>query len=179
VVALSGAAVACGGDDEGAPPTSEASATTRAATEILPDLTGDGFDMTVPEKLPNTGALDIAFSIYDKSGMPPVQARAEVRVYPTGDDAAGDFENQAEGWKTPPPGLFGGDPANEDAEPLDNLDDAVAYIATNRDPSGFRLWTDIYRVGNVIVVAHVLGQNEADVTPVRQLLAERVRAGLR
>ncbi|MCA9830855.1 MAG: hypothetical protein R3B97_00100 [Dehalococcoidia bacterium] len=138
-----------------------------------------GFNQTTPEKIPGTGQLDLAFSVYDRANAPRAQARVEVRVYP--DDAAArtDYKNQAQGWKTPPPGLFGGDPANVDGPALTGMDEATAYLATNRDPQGFRLWTDVYRMGRVIVVAHVLGQNEADVTPVRNAVAERVRDKLR
>jgi hypothetical protein len=36
----------------------------------------------------------------------------------------------------------------------------------------------VFRLGRVIVIAHVLGQNEADVTPVRQAIAEEMRSAV-
>ncbi len=99
--------------------------------------------------MPNTGALDLAFSVYERTSAPGAQARVEVRVYPDETAAKGDFEAQASGWKTPPPGIFGGDPANVDGPALEGMDEARAYIATNRDPQGFRVWTDVYRIGRV------------------------------
>jgi hypothetical protein len=144
----------------------------------VPRLGDAGFNQTAPETLPNTGQVDIAFSFYE-SASSPLQARAEVRVYPDATIADGDFELQAQGWKNPPPGLFGGDPNNLDATPLEGLDEAVAYIAANRDAQGFRVWTDVYRIGRVIVVAHVLAQTEDQATPVRHALADAVRAKLR
>jgi hypothetical protein len=185
------AAAGCGDDDSadggstgtststGGASATAATPTTLVATELVPKLNSQGFDQTNPEKFPDTGLVDIAFSIYQKAGPPMLQARAEVRVYPAPTDADGDFDAQATGWKTPPPGLFGGDPGNVDSSALTGFDDAKAYIASNRDPQGFRLWTDVYRLGQVIVVAHVLGQNEADVTPVRQAIADAIRAELR
>ncbi len=157
--------------------TGSAGVTGLKAIDIVPDLSGEGYDQTVPETLPNTGDLDIAFSQFRKAS-PAVEARAEVRVYPHEDIADEDFEAQAEGWKTPPPGLFGGDPGNLEAPALEGMDDAVGYIASKRDPQGVRLWTDVYRIGRVIVVAHVLGQTEGDVNPVRRAISEAVRAKL-
>jgi hypothetical protein len=145
---------------------------------LLPDLSGIGLQNSEPETLPGTGALDIALRFFQRTGAPQIQARTEVRVYPTEDDAAGDFPAQAEGWQTPRPGLFGGEPENVESPPLTDLDDAAAYIATNTDPQGFRLWTDVFRLGRVIVIAHVLGQNESDVTPVRQAIAAEMRAAV-
>lgn len=187
VAALAAAAtMACGDGGTGASPGSPTRPAGTAtapsvlvAAGLIPDLTGQGFNQTVPETIPNTGQLDIAFTIYEKPGPPQLSARAEVRVYPSEETAANDFKAQAQGWKTPPPGLFGGDPGNLDGPALEGLDDAVGYIASNRDPQGFRLWTDVYRIGRVIVVAHVLGQNEADVNPVRRAISEGVAAKLR
>jgi hypothetical protein len=172
---------ACGGDDDDDSDTTSTSAAPADlnAVELVPDLTGEGFNQTTPERLPNTGELDIAFSIYEHPADPVLQARTEVRVYPSEEIADEDFELQAEGWKNPPPGLFGGDPDNQDAPPLEGLDDAAAYLAANADPQGFRLWTDVYRIGPLIVVAHVLGQDEADVAPVRQAMADAVSAEVR
>lgn len=174
-------AAACGGDDDDE---GDGTATSTApedlnAVELVPDLTGEGFNQTTPERVPNTGELDIAFSIYEHPADPVLQARTEVRVYPSEEIADQDFELQAEGWKNPPPGLFGGNPNNQEAPPLEGLDDAAAYLAANPDPQGFRLWTDVYRIGPVIVVAHVLGQDEADVAPVRQAMADAVSAEVR
>jgi hypothetical protein len=177
---------ACGDGDDNDDETATATGTGGSATapvaleatSLLPDLAADGFNQTAPERIPNTGQLDIAFSVYEKASGTPVMARAEVRVYPDAGVADADFEQQAEGWKNPPPGLFGADPGNVESEPLEGLDEAAAYIATNRDAQGTRLWTDIYRVGRVIVVAHVLGQSEGDVAPVRRALADGVRAKL-
>ncbi|MGD9933867.1 MAG: hypothetical protein AB7T37_09110 [Dehalococcoidia bacterium] len=145
----------------------------------MPVLADLGFRQTAPEKLAGTGALDLAFSVYERTDVPRAQARVEVRVYPDEAAARADYKAQAEGWKNPPPGLFGGDPANVDGPVLAGMDDATAYLATNRDPQGFRLWTDVFRIGRVIVVAHALGQNEADVTPIRTAVGERMLDSLR
>ena len=174
-----GSIAACGGDDEDGEGGETVEPANLSAAELIPDLAELGFDQTVPESIPNTAELDIAFSIYDRTSAPQTQARAEVRVYPSEDIADGDFDAQAEGWKNPPPGLFGQDPGNIDGPALEGLDDAAAYIATNADPNGIRLWTDVFRIGPVIVVAHVLGTNEADVTPVRQAIADSVSAEVR
>ena len=173
---------ACGGDDDDAEAPcwqSDFNEGQIEAQALLPNMVGCGFNQTAPEKVPNTGELDIAFSIYEHPADPVLQARTEVRVYPSEEIADQDFELQAEGWKNPPPGLFGGNPNNQEAPPLEGLDDAAAYLAANPDPQGFRLWTDVYRIGPVIVVAHVLGQDEADVAPVRQAMADAVSAEVR
>jgi hypothetical protein len=150
-----------------------------SALDLAPDLGDLGFNQTNPERIPNTGELDLAFRVFEKPSAPKLQARTEVRVYPEESIAERDFPLQAEGWKNPPPGLFGGDPENVEGPALEGPDDAVGYIAANKDPQGFRLWTDVFRIGRVIVVAHVLGQNATDVEPIRQAIADEVGAKLR
>lgn len=178
-------AVACGGDGGGdstgaaSPGSGTTSSKALKASELVPSLADLGFTQNPAEKAPNTGSLDLVFAVYERTSAPRAQARVEVRVYPDEAAAKGDFEAQAGGWKSPPPGLFGGDPANVDGPALPGMDQAKAYIATNRDPQGFRVWTDVYRIGRVIVVAHVLAQNEADVTPVRTAIGERIRSEAR
>jgi len=162
------AVAACGGDDD------DSSGNGLAAIDIVPSLAAEGFNQTEPETLPNTGELDIAFSVYERSSQPPVQARAEVRVYPADSDATDDFALQAQGWKNPPPNLFGRDPGNAEIDAVEGVDDAVAYLGANADGQGFRIWTDVYRIGRVVVVSHVLSQDEATVLPIRQRIAELV-----
>lgn len=172
---------ACGDGNDSSPATAGLTepVVTKTARELLPSLADLGYRQTAPETIPGTGALDIAFSVYERPDPPRAQARVEVRVYPDEAAARGDYRAQAEGWKNPPPGLFGGDPANVEGPALAGMDEATAYLATNRDPQGFRLWTDIYRIGRVIVVAHALGQNEADVTSGRTGVGDRIREALR
>jgi hypothetical protein len=177
---------ACGGDDDApaspsSPPTTGAadspSATAAALTSaaLLPDLAGLGFVRTQPEKVAAPGGIDISFSIYEKATEPKLQARAEVRVYATEGAAKTDYPIQTEGWKSPPPGVFGIDPKNVSAPALAGMDAAVAYIGSATDQDRNRVFTDVYRVGRVVVVQHVLGQKEADTDPVRKTMADAIK----
>jgi hypothetical protein len=170
---------ACGGDDDdngGAPGEPVASATPLTAAGLVPDL--KDFLHTVPEKVAAPGGLDIVFSFFQKGTEPPMQARAEVRVYSTDDEAAADFPVQAQGWRNPPPDVFGIDLANEGAEPIGGVMDAVAYRATVTDGAGNTVWTDVYRIGRVVIVAHVLAREAEDAETVRLELAQRIREKL-
>lgn len=146
------------------------------ALNVLPDLVSIGFVRQTAEKMPAPSGLDIAFAVYQGSGAAPLTARAEVRVYPSEAIAHQDFAAQAEGWRRPPPGVFGGDLANADAPALPGLDDARAYLSGKSDAQGNRVWTDVYRVGRVIVVAHVLGKDETAAAPVRNTVAVSIKA---
>ncbi len=176
----------CGGSDETQPSatgsaaasttTPDASRVALTAAAVLPNLGASGFAQTAPENVAAPGGLDIAFSIYERATEPKLQARAEVRVYPTEADAKADYPTQSQGWKNPPPDVFGIDPKNADATALAGLSEAVAYIGTAVDGERNRVWTDVYRIGRVVVVQHVLGQQERDTDPVRKAMADAIRA---
>jgi hypothetical protein len=141
----------------------------------MPDLAELGFVRQAPEKINAPGGLDIAFSVYEKVTEPRIGARAEVRVYTTESAAVQDYPTQALGWRNPPPQVFGADLGNMTSPPLQGLAEATAYRASNTDPSGNRIWTDIFRVGRVVVVSHVLAKNEDDAGPVREALAAAIQ----
>jgi hypothetical protein len=140
----------------------------------MPDLAELGFVRQPPEKIAAPGGLDIAFSVYEKTTEPRIGARAEVRVYASESAARQDYPTQALGWRNPPPQVFGADLGNMTSPPLQSVPEATAYRATRTDPSGNRIWTDIFRVGRVVVVSHVLARNEEDAAPVRAALAAAV-----
>jgi len=142
-----------------------------AAIDLVPNLTEIGLVQIISETIDAPFGLDIAFSEYSGTG---IVARAEVRVYESEQQAATDFSMQAAGWKNPPAKLFGGDPGNEDSAPLVGLVDAAAYLSTLADAQGNQIWTDVYRVGRVIVISHVLGRAGERVNEVRFELAESV-----
>ncbi len=171
---------ACGGDDGGG----ASSATTAAsgplsATALVPQLQAKGYNQTVPEKVQGTGKVDVVFTIYEQATGARTQGRIEVRVYPDEGVASGDYTAQATGWKTPPPGLFGADLGNADSAPVAGFRDAKAYTAGKADARGNRVFTDVYRQGRVIVVTHVLGPDAGAAQPLRQLLADGIKANVR
>ncbi|MFN0096682.1 MAG: hypothetical protein ACKVVT_18145 [Dehalococcoidia bacterium] len=180
----------CGGDDDepvatpspgGSPPTASTGTPAAALTPggILPTMASFGFRRTEPEKVAAPGGLDIAFSIYERTTEPKVQARAEVRVYANEAAARADYPTQSEGWKTPPPDVFNTDLKNVSAPALGGMAEAVGYVATAVDQERNRVWTDVYRIGRVVVVQHVLGRQEADTNPIRLELSSQIRAQVR
>ena len=171
-VALLGA---CGDDDaEGATPTTATLQRSLTAVGVLPTLAG--YDRSNPEKVVAPGTLDIVFSVYRKSGTQDVNARVEARVYATEADAKADYAAQAQGWKNPPPGLFGPNLRNADGPALTGMGEATAYEAQTKDAAGRRVYTDVYRVGRVIVVQHVLSGDDGAAEVLRKALAESVKA---
>ncbi len=153
-----------------------AATATRALTAagVLPALTG--YQNTNPEKVAAPGNLEIVFSLYWKSGTQDVNARVETRVYATEADAKADYAAQAQGWKNPPPGLFGPNLRNADGPALTGMAEATAYVAQTKDAQGVRVYTDVYRVGRVIVVQHVLSADDGSAGVLRKALADSVKA---
>ena len=183
-LALVGVA-ACGGSDTTATPApttpSGAPASPSPATlkvaDLFPDLASIGLTRGTIERVPDPAGREIAFAVYEGSGL---SARAEIRIYPTVAAATDDFPLQAAGWKAPPVGaVFPFDLANVEGKALTGVDEAKAYVATRADATGKRVWTDVYRLGRVVVVAHTLGSNETDAGRVRTELASRIAAAAR
>ncbi len=174
-------AVGCGGDDAGptGTPTQATTAATSSqanlvATTSIPDV--DGYERSVAEKVAAPAGLDIATSLYRKKGTTEVAGRVEVRVYKDEASAKGDYAPQALGWKNPPPGLLGANVTNIDSAPLANFADATAYRAQAADSQGLRVYTDVYRVGRVIVVQHVLSKSDPEAAVVRDAISAAARA---
>lgn len=189
VAALLGAialvASACGSDtgDPAAtavpttPSGTAASASPLKVADLFPDLASVGLKRGAIERVPDPAGREIAFAVYEGTG---ISARAEIRVHATAVAAAQDFPLQAAGWKAPPVGaVFPFDLANIEGTALSGLDEARAYVATRADATGKRVWTDVYRVGRVVVVAHTLGTTESDAMRVRTEMANRIAAAAR
>jgi hypothetical protein len=181
LAALTFGLLACGGDDDTAPPAdggSTASPTSQqanlVATSAIPDV--DGFERSVAEKIAAPGGIDIAFSAYRKKGTTEVAGRMEVRIYKDEATAKADYPAQALGWKNPPPGIFGGTVVNTDSPPLASFAEATAYRAQSADAQGLRIYTDVYRIGRVIVVQHVLSKADAEAATVRKAISDAARA---
>jgi hypothetical protein len=149
------------------------------ALSLFPDLGPQGFTRQPPERIPAPGGIDIMFAAYEHSAAPRMAARAEIRVYTAIDAAKQDYALQADGWKNPPPELFGGQVKNADHTALTGLEEARAYRTTSVDKDGNRIWTDVYRFGRVVVISHVLGREDKDADPIRRAIAESVGARAR
>jgi hypothetical protein len=139
----------------------------------------DDYDRTEPEKIAAPGGQpDIAFSLYRKANAQAVSARVETRVYPTEAIAETDYTAQAAGWKNPPSDLFGANLNNAEGPKLNAAPGSTSYRSQTRDAGGNRVYTDVYRVGRVIVIQMVLARDESDATPLRNALANQVNAKL-
>ncbi|MBI5948390.1 MAG: hypothetical protein HY875_09650 [Chloroflexi bacterium] len=135
-----------------------------------------GYENSAPEKVPAPGNIDIVFALYRKTGTQEANARVETRVYATEADAKADYATQAQGWKNPPPGLFGPNLNNAAGPTLSGMAEATAYVAQTKDAQGIRVYTDVYRAGRVIVVQHVLSADEPSAGVLRKALADSVKA---
>jgi hypothetical protein len=171
----------CGDEaDQSSESTSPVVSSTRVlppVTELIPPI--KGFERTPPERLNAPAGLEIAFSAYRRTTEPPMQARVEVRINANDTEAIKDYALQVGGWKNPPPGVFGSDPKNVDGQPLGGYSEAKAYVATTRDATGSKVYTDIYRIGRVVVVQHVLARDDAAADPIRREASDGVAAKLR
>ncbi len=175
-------AAGCGGDNGAAPTAATTGSPTTAATRSQANLTAtgsipdvDGYERSVAEKVVAPAGLDIATSLFRKKGTTDVAARLEVRVYKDEATAKSDMAAQALGWKSPPPGLFGSNITNNDSAPLMAFAEATAYRAQAADAQGNRVYTDVYRVGRVIVVQHVLSKSDPEATVLRKAVSDAVQ----
>lgn len=183
------ASLGCGDDDGASQPESTATSTTTtsstattaptvpAAEDLFPDLTSHDLVRGPIETIPGPAGYQIAFAVYQG---PAGSARAEIRTYPSEAAARTDFSAQVRGWKSPIPGqVFPIDLQNVDGTALVGPDEAHAYVASRADASGNRVWTDIYRIGPVIVVAHALTDEDDAAADIRLTLAGEILALLK
>ncbi|MFQ5381829.1 MAG: hypothetical protein ACE5EF_09435 [Dehalococcoidia bacterium] len=174
----------CGGTDEGAQPTTPTATSTAPEPspspsaelpdlpDLFPDLSAIGLSREPATVIPGPAGFAIAFAVYDG---PSGSARAEIRAYPSEADARADFPKQVEGWKTPPTGqVFPFDPKNVDSEPLRGPEESYAYISSRGDSSGNQVWTDIYRQGRVVVVAHTLSGDADAASAIREAMVNGI-----
>ena len=165
-----------GSDDEGpaASPTATPTATPEPPNprDLFPDLSAEGLTREPVEVIPGPAGFAIAFAVYSgASGA----ARAEIRTYPSEVAARTDFKTQVEGWKAPPAGqVFPIDPKNVDSEPVSGPDESHGYVSSRADSSGNQIWTDIYRQGSVIVIAHTLSRDPEAAGKIRRAMADGI-----
>lgn len=144
----------------------------------MPDLAG--FQRSVPEKVTAPGGIDIVQVQYRRAGTEgEATGRLEIRVFPTEDGAKLDYPKQVEGWKAPPEGVFGVKLQNVGSEPLTGMAEAAAFTSQATDASGRKIFTDVYRIGRVLVIQHVLDKDAAAAAPTRKALSEGVLAKVR
>jgi len=133
------------------------------------------YDRTNPEKIAAPGGQpDIAFSVYKLPKAQAMSARVETRVYPTEEIAATDYKAQAVGWKTPPAEVLGANLKNGDGPKLSVGAESTSYRSEARDQAGNRVYTDVYRIGRVVVIQIVLARDESDATPLRHAFANAI-----
>jgi hypothetical protein len=129
-------------------------------------------------KAPGSAATQDAWiAIYADAGTAKVNSvRTEMSVHPKVDAATSVFTTIAEALKHPPPDLFGPNTTQLDGTPVFQADQARSYKTNQPDASGFRAFTDAYRMGRAIVIVYVIGKDGADTESVRKQVAELINA---
>ncbi|MGE5595298.1 MAG: hypothetical protein ACM3S1_04605 [Hyphomicrobiales bacterium] len=84
------------------------------------------------------------------------------------------FETSAAALKNPPADFVGGAQGWDDTESPKVGDSQKSYVTTNSDSGGNRAWSDVYRIGRVVVITQLLDSATSDQLQTRQALAESV-----
>jgi len=74
----------------------------------------------------------------------------------------------------PPPDLFGPNTTQLDGTPVFQADQSRSYKTNQPDASGFRAFTDAYRMGRAIVIVYVIGRDGPETESVRKSVAEAI-----
>lgn len=173
---------ACGGDDDYATPTAGAAAsgspTAANSQDLVPDLSELGLKVTQTSKAPGAAeSQDAWIAIYEDAGTAKVNSvRTEMSVHPKTEAAASVFTTIAEALKHPPPDLFGPNTTQLDGTPVFQADQSRSYRTNQPDASGFRAFTDAYRMGRAIVIVYVIGRAGPETDSVRKSVAEAINA---
>jgi hypothetical protein len=171
----------CGRGGNDAKPTEAASAvagspTARSSEDLVPDLTGLGLKVAQSSKAPGSAATQDAWiAIYENAGTAKVNSvRTEMSVHAKADAATSVFTTIAEALRHPPPDLFGPNTTQLDGTPVFQADQSRSYKTNQPDASGFRAFTDAYRMGRAIVIVYVIGRDGPETESVRKSVAEAI-----
>ncbi|HET7737937.1 MAG TPA: hypothetical protein VFK32_05120 [Tepidiformaceae bacterium] len=162
---------ACG-DGDSTPATPTPDATDPAGYH--PDVSDLGY-----ERLPTNGVVitqpgaKILRYDYQMTGDPTRKLTVYAYVYEEEAVATTTYATLRDALRNPPPGSLGAqDAKNEDTAGPELGDEQHSYRVT-RAVQGKRIWSDIYRFGNVIYVIQVLDRDEADQMELREEIASR------
>jgi hypothetical protein len=180
--------VSCGGGDDvsktvkgpaatpGASASAAAASTVKKAADMLPKLGDIGYETSNVQQLPTGGPGQEHIVVqYRKLTPPTFQARVEVYTLPDAGTAQSTFKSEVDAFTNPPPGsdLPGPNSANQR---IVNADDSQSFVTTRPDAQGTLVWSDVYRYGNVVFIALVLGKDSPDAGTLRKTIGERIAA---
>ena len=175
-------AAACGGG--GTPKTIAqvtANGTPRAAgelhaAEIVPKLDDLGFELISQGKpAASTNFQDVALAQYQSNSTPPMSARVEVSVLADVATATSQFAVLSEALRNPPPGLFGGDTAQQDTPSTGLGDESKSFVTATPDSSGNFVWSDSYRFGRTFVIVYTISNDQAKAMSTRKSIAQQIQ----
>ncbi|MCC7366362.1 MAG: hypothetical protein IT303_18545 [Dehalococcoidia bacterium] len=183
------AAAACGdgGEDDAEPAGS--STATAAATEVttsvkpadlMPDLSGSGYQKVDAFAGPVAQAGQQNYrTVWAKTANTNLIALVDATVFAKPEDARTNYTTVSAAWKNPPPGLVGGVTGFVDTPSPAVGDERKSYTPSGADSKGNKIWTDVYRIGNVVVVVQVIDAAQGEQMALREQLAKDVAAKVR
>ncbi|MBI2766325.1 MAG: hypothetical protein HYX53_10510 [Chloroflexi bacterium] len=175
--------VACGGGDSGTPAATEPAVTIAAdkkAKDLLPDLGPLGYTIVQQEADPGaqlTGQ-DAYRAIYQK-GQGPQGALVEIFLFPDENAAKQQFGALSSALKKPSAEFLGGSATFVDAPSPNVGDERKSYMTTTKDAQGNRAWTDLYRIGRLLVLTQTLDAATGDQLAVREGIVKQVQVKAR
>jgi hypothetical protein len=176
-------AMACSGDDSAPSATAQPAITIAAGTkakDLLPDLGPLGYTIVQQEADPGaqlTGQ-DAYRAIYRK-GQGPQSALVELFLFPDEAAAKQQFSALSSALKKPSAEFLGGSAAFVDAPSPNIGDERKSYMTTTKDAQGNRAWTDLYRIGRLLVLTQTLDAATGDQIQVREGIVKQVQAKAR
>lgn len=181
-LALLGAS-ACSSNGAGtsatASPTSAGAAATpgsaSGASAVLPDLSSLGFESSTQTQPLIQCDAGGAVELYEQPAS-GVQARVDVGLCKTTQEAVLTFGKAASALAHLPPNLFGITATQKTAAPTGVGPDDKAYVTAQPDPAGHYVWTDVYHFGRVVAVVFVIDKNASNALTIRKAIAQRIKA---
>lgn len=86
------------------------------------------------------------------------------------------YQTVAAAWKSPPPNVVGGAKSFIETPSPGVGQEQKSYTTAGPDAAGNKIWTDVYRVGNAVLVVQVIDAAANEQFELRQRLASEVAA---
>ncbi len=148
-----------------------------SAADLLPDLSGEGFQLQLSGSPPKLNPdQDAVFAIYAGPSAAVSSIRIELSLLPTADAAAAQFGPIAEALRNPPPDIFGPNAAQADGTPVFEADATRSYVTARPDAQGNLVYSDAYRMGRVVAIVYTLGNDREATSRMRELVAHALAA---
>ena len=150
--------------------------TSAKAADLVPDLSASGYQQADAFGAPALPGQDNWRVVWQKATDAGQIALVDVTVFEDPAFARTAFTSVSAAWENPPPQVVGGASEFVETPSPEVGQERKSYTTPSPDDRGNKIWTDVYRVGNVVVVVQVIDAAANEQIELRERLASEVAA---